>query len=143
MSAPVKQVRPFTVTVPAGTAQATPQVTPLPLEDYWRIVWVEMEVPPGPRGTMGFYVAASKTPILPFAPAVNPQFFTMDNRMPRYDLDPDTEIQDLSLVAYNVDNYPHTVYLRFGLTIAPAPVSVGPVLDLLPRSALSGVASPS
>jgi hypothetical protein len=96
------------VTVPAGTAQANPQVTPWVTEDNL-INLIELEVPPGHNGLTGIRVMKGDTPLLPY----NANSFIVANAYtsawPVNDYIPTS---DLKIQAFNTGAYPHTFYLR-------------------------------
>jgi len=137
----VVQVRPFVVTVPAGTTKAAPLKTRLAVEDTWVIEWVELEVPPGPLGQLGFYLASSGTPMLPFSAPGAPAYFVLNDRIVRYDMDPSVYPSDWACVAYNTGNYPHTFYVRFGLAMAPDPTPTRLAVPTIASSALAGTSA--
>ena len=59
------QVRQFTATIPAGTLKTALVTVALDL-DYVEIESVDLEVPPGPSGLMGFYLARSGQQWIPY-----------------------------------------------------------------------------
>ena len=64
------QVRHFVVTVPAGTTQAAPQVTPITVP-VMRLLRVDWHLPPGNAGLVGFLLSMAGIPVLPL-PATSP-----------------------------------------------------------------------
>lgn len=136
-AAQVDQVQSFAVTVPAGTAQANPLIVPTRLLDGFDVEWVELRWPPGPRGQVGLYVASSGTQILPFRTGATPNWLIEDGQLVRYDVDTGIDSGDWSVVAYNVGNYPHTVFVRFGIKAVPDPPRNLTGLQLIPAGSLS------
>jgi hypothetical protein len=114
----VSEVYQFANTIPPGTAKATPATFPmiLPLMD---VVWIEWEVPPGARGNVGFWIGSHGQPIIPFAsgPA---NWIVTDGREVHWDTESLMDSGDWQMAGYNVGQLPHTVTVRFGLTV-PAP----------------------
>ncbi len=110
----VTRIVQFEATVPAGTAAANPLVTQCQLGP-GTVEWVEIQVPPGPRGQMGLYVASSLQQIIPYRVGATPIWLTVDGAMLRYDLDGLPDSGDFQVVAYNTGNYPHTWWARFGV----------------------------
>jgi hypothetical protein len=103
------EVRNFQVSVPAGTAQASPQVTALTLTA--RIVQaVRVRVPPGPAGLLGWALSAAGTRILPWGAN---EYMIMDNEIIEWPLEGQIETGAWQLQAYNTGVYAHTVYVTF------------------------------
>ena len=109
-SAPVaEQVQQFVATIPAGTAQATPHTVPLVL-DNWDIESIDLEVPPGPAGTMGFRLENNGVPWLPRTPGT---FLVWDDhQQTAYPTNYPTA-SGWAIVGYNVGAYDHAVTVRF------------------------------
>lgn len=106
-----REVRNFQVSVPAGTAQATPQVTNLPLGS--RIVRkVRVRVPPGPSGLMGWALGSAGVRVLPWGAN---EWMVMDNEFIDWDLEGQIDSGAWQLQAYNTGAYAHTVYVTFQL----------------------------
>lgn len=123
------RVEPFEVTTPAGTLQASYLVTPLSFPDA-RVERLEIIVPPGPSGLMGFKVAHSGQSVIPIRSdtwniADGVKFDWPLNNFPTGD--------SWELWTYNTDVYEHTIYIWFHLmdfgsdTFAmPVPLSISP-----------------
>lgn len=136
MSDPVTQVRQFAVTVNPGTAIASAVRTALTFDDGWVVRWVEVEVPPGPKGVLGFHVDSSKTQLLPYWGGGPNTWFVWNDKQVRYDMEGLPDTGDWSVVAYNLGNNPHTFWVRFG--IWQPPTTFAPPVALVPASALAG-----
>lgn len=99
----------FDITVPAGTAKATPQTTSIEL-GVRNVVKVLVVVPPGPRGEVGFYLGTSNVQVIP--KNVGAWIVTDDHKL-------DLDIEDMwesgswQLVAYNTGHYDHTLHVTF------------------------------
>ena len=134
--AAVVQVQQFTITVPAGTTVAAPQTTQTQLGDGWRVEWLEVRMPPGPRGQVGLYVASSGQQVIPFTTGTAHQWLVLDGEKERFEVTGQPNSGDWQVVAYNTGNFPHTFWVRFGVNLVPDTRTLAPVL-LLPSSALS------
>lgn len=108
----VLQVVSFKVTVPHGTAIATPQTTQLQLGTS-QVSWVELQVPPGPRGALGLYIASSNVQVIPANTPSGPNWLVLDDDTDRYDQEGQTTGGDWQAVAYNIGAYDHTFWVRF------------------------------
>ena len=97
------------MTVPAGTAIATPQTTALPF-NRGIVEQIEVVVPPGPSGMVGFAVVHSGDVIIPYDRA---QWVIADNEVLRWPLQGYPTGSAWSLRAYNIGVYSHTLYVRF------------------------------
>jgi hypothetical protein len=102
------------------------------------VQWVELEIPPGPAGNLGLYVASSGVQIIPQAQTGTPMWLVLDNRTVHWDVTNLPDSGDFQIVAYNTDLNNHTYWVRFGLTEIVAPV---PVLSIVPSATLSGTIS--
>jgi hypothetical protein len=99
-----------TASIPANTPQnalATVAAT-IPM---CTVDQVDIEVPPGPQGLMGFYLAMSGQQIIPMNPG---QFIVWDNYRDTWSLDDYPETGAWQVVGYNLDGaFAHEVVLRF------------------------------
>ena len=124
------EVRRFAVTVPAGTLQANPQVTSLAMPA--RIVRrVEIKVPPGPHGLVGFQLTSGGVPMIPINPG---QFLTPDGETIGWDLDGFIDSGAWQITAYNTGAFNHTLELRFlcdptATAAAAASSATPPIID--------------
>lgn len=97
-----------TVTVPAGTAIATPQTTNL----VWRQgypVQIELRIPPGPSGLMGIQILHSGVTVIPHNAA---EWLITDAEPVIWPLENFPYNSKYALRAYNLDIYSHTVQVR-------------------------------
>jgi hypothetical protein len=116
-----REVYRFSVTVPAGTLLTAPQISPLGMPS--RVIQrIEVDVPPGPRGNVGFQLASGG---LQMVPVNKGQFLIADNARLAWDLEGQIDSGAWQLIAYNTGSFPHTLELRFmvGLTAAYSPGS--------------------
>lgn len=129
----VAEIRTSQVTIPAGTAQASPLVTATAFPS--RIVtWVEFTFPPGPRGNVGIRYTMNGDPVIPLIAGT---WLVGDNDKSHWDLDGYPDSGAWQLTAYNTGQYDHTIYLRWGLDYLPqaAPPPTMPI----PADTLGGI----
>jgi hypothetical protein len=128
------EVRAYQVTIPAGTAQAAPMRASLamPPRD---VVGLEIVVPPGPSGTMGFAITMGGVNVLPIQPGT---FIVTDNQRIEWPLNDLPDSGAWQLTGYNTDVFDHTVYLTWLVNQIGAQTSRSPVENVA-LSALSGI----
>lgn len=129
------------VTIPAGTAQATPLTVPI-VFDQGYVTHVDVVIPDGVAGLAGFRVTYAGTAIIPTTVGA---WITGNNEKFSDDLAVRYVGQQWALVGYNTDVYDHTFHARFyvdaiGDPPAPAvptvlPVTITPAtVDLTPAA---------
>jgi hypothetical protein len=124
-----REVHKFGVTVPAGTLQANPQVSNLNIPPR-ELTSVEVIVPPGPNGTVGWQLAAAGRQLIPYEPGA---FIVASNEKVAWELRDQITSGAWQLIAYNTGAFPHTLEIRF-LVDLPAAAAAP---SLLPPSLLS------
>jgi hypothetical protein len=114
------EVRIFSVTIPKGTPVAAPIETQMAMPA--RIVEaVEIRIPPGPRGVVGFQLASKGSQVIP----VNAGAFLIgDNEVIYWGLENTLESGAWSCIAYNTGTYNHTLQFRFKLGLVRVPVAL-------------------
>lgn len=121
-----RELRSFNVTVPAGTAQAAP--VSFDVSSPARIVRrIDVTVPPGPRGEVGFYLANSFQQVIPFNAG---QWVVANDEKMTWDLTDYVDSGSWQVIAYNTGFYPHTLQVRFHVDLPDAftqPVTVAPI----------------
>ncbi|SRR6266536_144277 len=127
MTAPAAEIRAFACLIPAGTPQSAPVTVDMSMPA--RIVReIEVLVPPGPNGLMGFQIANSGIQIIPYNAG---GFVLSNNETMRWPLVNYASSGSWQLIGYNTGIYDHTVYVRFLLSLvtdtAPA---ASPTVDL-------------
>jgi hypothetical protein len=127
------EVQRFAVTIPAGTLQSAPQKTALAMPPR-TVERIEITVPPGPRGVVGFQLAMSGAQVLPITPGA---FVVTDDEHISWDLTDQNTSGAWQMIAYNTGTFPHTIEIRFLTSLPLDPSAAGP-LNPLPASALSG-----
>lgn len=111
-----EEIYEFQVATPAGTPQATPLVTQLPMPP--RLVsQVEIRVPPGPRGELGFALGAAGQPVIPRAAGT---FVVTDDERIVWPLEGQIDSGAWECFTFNTGAFAHTVYLRFLVSMLPA-----------------------
>ena len=103
------EVRSFAVTIPAGTAIATPYLADLTLPA--RVVQkIEIRIPPGPAGTVGFALGAAGQRVIPWGAA---EWIIDDNRLIEWVLEQQITSGAWQLQGYNLGANDHTLYVTF------------------------------
>lgn len=132
-----RQLFRFAVSTPAGTLLATPQKTELAIPP--RIVdEVEIVVPPGPRGELGFALAMAGNPIIPANPGA---WIVSDDETIHWPLEDFPTSGAWQLLSYNTGAFAHTIEIRFLTRIPGESVDAGstaplPLDSLAPAAAL-------
>lgn len=105
------------VSVPAGTAIATPQITPFPFRE-GIVQKIEPLVPPGPSGLVGWAILYDSQQIIPFTSGV---YFIMDDDKRSWDVEGYPTASRYKIKAYNTDVYAHLLQFTFLMTELAAP----------------------
>jgi hypothetical protein len=103
------EVRSFQATFPAGTALATPLTVNMGFPPR-TVETLEIIVPPGPSGLMGFRITMGGTSVIPIQP--NTWLVTDDDKI-TWKLDGLPNSGAWQIQGYNTDEYDHSVYLRW------------------------------
>lgn len=111
----------FQVTCPAGTALVTPQTTALAFDD-GIVERIEVTVPTGPRGFMGFRLRHSQQVVIPYSGAnwVVVNGANLDWKTEGYPTGSKWTVQ-----MYNTDIFDHTIYIRLHVNEIPSPQPPG------------------
>jgi hypothetical protein len=99
----------FQVTVPIGVAKAAPAVFPLTMP-FRFVEQINVRVPPGPRGEVGFAVGAAGLAILPQEVGA---FVVADSQYITWPLTRQISSGAWQLLAYNTGSFPHTLQVEF------------------------------
>ena len=138
-----REVYAFAVTIPAGTLPTAPYSPNMAMPPR-RIEALEILVPPGPRGEVGFSIGAAGVPVLPRGS--NSWLITDDERIV-WPLDHAIDSGAWQFFGYNTGTNPHTIYIRFlvQLTTDAAPTDFGlfSAAALAADSTLAPAASPA
>lgn len=116
---PASEIRSFQVTIPAGTSATAPQLTDLAMPPRI-VVEVDIKVPAGARGQMGFALWASGLTVIPEQAG---EFIVTDDEEITWPLQDQIDSGGWQLAAYNLGQYDHTVYLRF--LVLPTTANLG------------------
>lgn len=110
-----ERVLQHTATIPAGTARNAPVTVALPF-DNWEVESVDLEVPPGPAGCMGFYLANNGQWWVPRSPG---EFLVWDDRCESFYATGWPVAGGWQIVGFNLGDYDHTVVVRFAVNPPP------------------------
>lgn len=99
----------FQATIPANTPKATPAVVNISLPSEI-VQLVDLDVPPGPAGLMGFYLAVSGQQMIPFEMG---EWLVWDDREKSWPIENFPTSAKWSIVGYNLGGFPHTITVRF------------------------------
>lgn len=133
-----REIRRFTVTVPAGTAIATPQVTNLIMPS--RVVReVEVVVPPGPRGEVGFALGAAGVAVIPINAGA---WLVTNDEVIRWPLEGFWDSGSWQIRAYNTGRYVHTLEVRFLVDLVGGAGGVSQPIDPGLLATVAGGATP-
>lgn len=97
-----------TLAIPAGTPIAAP-VSALLFAQRADIQEIEVRVPPGPSGLVGFSFWHSSRQVIP---AIDNTWVITDDETIRWPLAGYSVNPNWTIRAYNLDVYPHTLYVR-------------------------------
>lgn len=111
------RILPFTSTIPASTPVSTPVTIPLAL-DNWLIEQIDLEVPPGPAGLMGFQVFNNGVAWIPYGGG---QWIIWDDHSEQYPLTDQPTGSGWAIVGYNLGAYDHAVTTRWHVNPTTAP----------------------
>lgn len=99
----------FSSTIPAGTPTGAPVTVPISL-DNWELESLDLEVPPGPAGLMGFYVANNG---VPWIPNETGDFLVWDDVIQSWAFEDQPNASGWAIAGYNLGNYDHVVISRW------------------------------
>lgn len=109
-------------TIPAGTSALAPVTIALTFDD-GRVDQLDILIPPGPSGLVGFAIVHSQQQIIPYT--AGDWIIGDDEKLP-WPLENFPTGGKWSLRGYNTDVYDHTIYVRFLITDI-TPTVTGPV----------------
>jgi len=93
------EVHQFTATIPKNTPQTALSITNLVLDNR-SVESIDLEVPAGPAGLMGFYLARSGTQVIPFEDG---EYIVWDDRFKNWPMSDLPTSQGWQIVGYNLD----------------------------------------
>lgn len=118
------------VTIPAGTAIATP-LRVVPDFDEGVVTRIEMRWPPGPSGLVGLRIGHSGQVIIPYKGSA---FLITNDEVVGWDLHGFPEAQAWFIDGYNTDVYDHTIQFRWLLDELPTTQTSRPPLIPVPAA---------
>ena len=119
-----QRVLPFVCAIPAGTPVADPVTIPIDL-DGWELLQLDLEVPPGASGLMGFQVYNNGVAWIPYGSG---EWFVWDNVRESYPLQDQPNASGWAIVGYNLGSWPHTVTVRAHVNVLPPPAATTPTV---------------
>lgn len=123
------EVHQFTANIPANTPKTALAVVDLPL-NLFDIESIDLEVPPGPAGLMGFYLALSDQQWIPWEMG---EFLIWDDYRANWPLQNQPTSSGWQVHGYNEDDYDHVVVVRFHVQlVGPVPAPPIPTLVFAP-----------
>lgn len=99
----------FSSTIPPDTLPSAPVTVPISL-DNWELESLDLEVPPGPHGLMGFYIANNG---VPWIPNESGEFLVWDDVIQSWPFADQPNASGWAIVGYNTGVYPHSVTTRW------------------------------
>lgn len=134
-----KEIYQFAVLTPAGTAKADPITTKLTIPA--RVVQeIQVKVPPGPRGELGWQIAFSSVPVIPKGAGT---FIVTDNEDISWVVEDMPDQGDWQVISYNTGHFDHTIYVRFLVTTTAGQTAQAQAQAPLPTTAISpGIPAP-
>lgn len=113
------EVREFAFTIPPGTPVGAPyeQDMTFPARD---VAGVQITVPPGANGTVGFALANSGIAVLPITAG---QWIVTSAQNIELDMTGYINSGSWQAIGYNTGYYPHTIYIRFLLNLPAGPAA--------------------
>lgn len=114
-----QEIRTFDMTVPASTPSSNPFTGDLSFPPR-QVVQIEILVPPGPRGQVGFSIGSAGVPVIPRNQG---GWIIADDDRIIWPLDGLWDSGSWTLFAYNNGTYDHTLYVTFLLEQLAAPVA--------------------
>ncbi len=126
-----RETREYPFTIPAGTPIANP--TSMAIDFPVRVVReIDIRVPPGPRGEVGFSIGSAGTPVIPLQAGA---WIVTDDEVIKWPLDGYWDSGSWEVFGYNTGTYDHTLYFTFRLDLVGS--SSPSVTPALPSAALS------
>lgn len=109
------EFRTFAVTIPAGTAQGSPQITALAIPIDRLASRIQIVVPGGCNGQVGFAFANAHQQVIPYGAG---QWIITDRELIDWAIGDVLNDADWSIIAYNTGSFAHTLQIRFLLELA-------------------------
>lgn len=127
------EIRQFACVIPANTLITAPVVVDCSFPP--RVVTeIEIVVPPGPSGNVGFAISCSGQNMIPFNAGA---WIVTDNEKINWPMDEQITSGAWELQGYNSGQFPHTIYVRFLLDLVQ-PADTGTTTTVISDDSLSG-----
>jgi hypothetical protein len=136
-----EEIRHFTATIPAGTAQAAPVTVNVAMPPR-QVTQIEWRVPNGPMGVFGWQVAMGGVKVFPVGSDL---FVVANGESGAWPLSDAPDSGAWQVIGYNTGGHPHSVYLTFHCEVpqqAQQLQSLLPAYELMPSSDLSKAGPP-
>lgn len=127
------QIAAFEVTIPTGTSKAAPAHVATPLGNYV-VVGIEIGVPPGFNGAVGFRFTSGGLPVIPSDPT---QWIVTSNENISWPIAGQLSSGAWEITGYNTGINSHTLHVRYLLDL-PNSVSGAPPAALLDPALIMG-----
>lgn len=115
-----------TVVVEPGSSPSAPSTFSLAFND-WEVEAITLEVPPGPAGNLGFYLANNGVQWVPYSAG---EWLIWDDHSQTFYPDAYPNATGWEIVAYNTGSYPHQIKVRFHVNQIAGPAGAVPPLVL-------------
>lgn len=130
------EIRQNTLVIPAGTTMAAPAVLDVSFPPR-EVTGIEIVIPPGGNGAVGFQVQNSGVAVIPYA---SDEWIIANNEVISWPLAEFIDSGSWQVAGYNLGTNDHAIYFRWLLDfITPASTTTGTVL--IPAAALSSTLS--
>lgn len=127
------EIRVYSVNVPNGTPTSAPITADVSFPP--RVVrQIQIRVPPGANGELGFAIANSGIAVIPINPG---GWLIANDELVDLPIASEHDNGSWQVIAYNTGNYPHTLSVRFFLDLLPGWKDTGAIPALIDSSALS------
>jgi len=126
-----KQIRTYQPTIPAGTPKTALFTSDMSFPAMV-VTEIDIRIPSGPRGQVGFAIGSAGQPVLPFAAG---QFIIGDDELIKWPLEDLWDSGSWTFFGYNTGVYNHTIYVTFLLDLVQG--NAAPVAPVIANSALS------
>jgi len=99
----------FSITVPAGSTRTNPHKTSLAFQQ-GEVIEIDVKVPPGPAGNVGFFISAGGERYVPRTPG---SFIVPDDDYFTWPMVNAINTGSWSFTAFNTDIYDHLIQVGF------------------------------
>lgn len=129
-----REIRAYGLTVPAGTLATAPVSKDMSFPPR-EVDSVEIVIPPGPNGTVGFALQNSHVTVIPYG---SDEWIISNNEIMTWPLDGYIDSGDWQLVAWNNGTFDHSIYVRFLLSLPTPPGTIGTGVRIIDSDTLAG-----